>query len=693
MKLRYALLVAWLHGAALQWSAARLVINKAQPQARNYPVSKVVTLLRDMQKQLEKETDADEEVYEKMKCWCETNDREKSQAIQDAEARINDLRTVIETSTANSARLKQELASHEDDLRKSQDSLDSATALREKQLADFNAEEKDMLQSIQALDAAIVVISRHHAGVVLLDDGALSSALDTAGAQIQMHLSLLSGTITPHQRRLILSLRQAPTFRQAYQPQSGEIFGILKEMKATFEANLAETQQEEASNRKAYTDLRAAKEEEIRATQAALEQKQTQLAEADGKKAHAKQDLEDTQKSFSADDTFLMNLKDKCAATEQEYASRKKMRDDEISAVTQAISILSSDEAHDMFSRTFNPSLFVQRTQVASLARGGSKHAAARKLQGSALALLSAAAAKSRDPRLAALALSAKADPLAEVKAAIDKLIAELEAERKEEAEKRDECTQRSHQNELETERFKRDTSDLRSHADGLKVQISDLEDAVRILTKDVKELQLQLKRRGEDRELENRVFQSALADQRETQELLQKALAVLKAVYAKREVPAAAGLPFVQTSAAQEPPPPGFEAYGQNRAAGGVVGLLEQIIRDAQSMEKEIIRDEQASQEQYESFVKNTNADILSKQQGISHKNGDKSTATQDLIQTETDIRDKTKQLEILTNEGKAIGLDCAFLVENFYVRQEARQQEVNALEEAKAILLSISL
>ena len=42
------------------------------------------------------------------RCWCETNDKEKTQSIKDAEARIADLTTKIEELTANSARLNTE---------------------------------------------------------------------------------------------------------------------------------------------------------------------------------------------------------------------------------------------------------------------------------------------------------------------------------------------------------------------------------------------------------------------------------------------------------------------------------------------------------------------------------------------------------------------------------------------------------
>merc|ERR1719389_1044405 len=72
---------------------------------KNRPVSKVITLLKDMLKQLEKEAADDEEIYDKMACWCATNDKEKTKAISEAETRIADLTTSVEELTASSARL------------------------------------------------------------------------------------------------------------------------------------------------------------------------------------------------------------------------------------------------------------------------------------------------------------------------------------------------------------------------------------------------------------------------------------------------------------------------------------------------------------------------------------------------------------------------------------------------------------
>ena len=50
-----------------------------------------------------------------------------------------------------------------------------------------------------------------------------------------------------------------------------------------------------------------------------------------------------------------------------------------------------------------------------------------------------------------------------------------------------------------------------------------------------------------------------------------------------------------------------GFDAYKKNAAAGGVMGMIQQIINDAKAMEAEVIRSEEDAQKAYEDFVKDT--------------------------------------------------------------------------------------
>ena len=314
--------------------------------AKNRPVSKVITLLKDMMSQLEKEAEEDEAIYDQLACWCETNDKEKTKAVADAEARIEDLTTRIEEMTAGSARLNTEIKNLEKEIAENQEALDQATAIREKQLAEFNGEEKDLLQSVAALKAAIVVLSKHHGSALMqLPRSHVLGVAATVEHEMQKHAQLLEGILTHSERQVVQAFIQSPedyfdaspTFKQSYAPQSGEIFGILKQMKETFETNLSDSQKEELANQKAYEDLKAAKEDEISAGQAQLDTKVQSLASTDEKLAQAKEDIEDTKNNLSADEQFLMMLKEKCSTTDAEWEQRQKTRQQEIEACFNCI--------------------------------------------------------------------------------------------------------------------------------------------------------------------------------------------------------------------------------------------------------------------------------------------------------------------------------------------------------------------
>merc|ERR1719426_615557 len=93
-------------------------------EAKNRPVSKVITLLKDMLKQLEKEVDGDEEVYDKIVCWCETNEKIKTKEIADAAEKIEQLGAKIEELTASLVRLEKEIKALEGEIFEQQGAMD-----------------------------------------------------------------------------------------------------------------------------------------------------------------------------------------------------------------------------------------------------------------------------------------------------------------------------------------------------------------------------------------------------------------------------------------------------------------------------------------------------------------------------------------------------------------------------------------
>jgi len=498
---------------------------------------------------------------------------------------------------------------------------------------------------------------------------------------MQKHANLLEGVLKPSERRALQSFVQAPedyfdaapTFKQSYAPQSGEIFGILKQMKETFEGDLSVAQKEELAAQKAYEDLKVAKVAEISAGQDQIDAKTQELATTDETLAQSKQDIEDTKASLSADEQFLMMLKEKCQMTDKEWEERQKTRQTEMEAVSKALSILSADDAHDLFTRTFNPSLLQKETVAHSTRRVRASD------------VLAAVAKQVHNPRLANLAVRVRLDAFERVKKAINDMIAQLAKEKEDEIKHKDFYVDELNTNQLQTERKEREKEDFIAQIEDLEMKIESLAKAIDALKGEIAEMQVQLKRAGEDREKQNKEFQSTVADQRESQKLLQAALGVLKEVYAKAKP---SSLVQAKQEPAGPPPPAGFETYEKSAASGGVLSMIEQIISDAKAMEAETIRAEEDSQKAYEDFVKETNASIEAKNADIVNKSEVKATSEIALVKAKEGKESIMVELEQLSNYNADLHGSCDFVMKNFEIRQTARDEEVEALKQALAIL-----
>lgn len=685
-------------------AVAALTLMEAPEQ--RFPVSRVVNLLKDMKAQLEKEADKDEEVYDKFACWCETNDKTKTTAISDAEAKLSQLQSTIETTLARTETFKAEIDAEAKELAQNQRALAEATALREKQSSEFTVEEKEMMESIQALNAAIMVLSKHHEGAAAafidssrhaasrvsassatLTGVAARQAATAAAVQLRRHAKMLRAALTPHQKHVIAALAEqpdyldaAPTFKQSYAPQSGEIFGILRQMKETFETNLNEGQKQELADQESFKSLKVLKEEEIRVGQVTLEDKKQELSAAQEKLVQAKNEREDTQASLSADEAYLLDLKQRCSLTDQEWEERQKTRREEMQAVNEAIAILTTDDARELFSRTFNNATSFVQTRRNS--RSWRRDQAAEVLQ--------RAAARTGNPTLSALATKVHLDAFIQVKKAIDDMVAQLLKEADDEVQQQKYCVDEMAKNERSTAKEVHTKAKVQSSINTLKMTVDGLNKTIETLQAEIADLKAQREQAKVDRQLEHQEFQHAVADQRQTQVLLMQAIETLSKVYAKvAPAAAAAGAGLTELRTQYGPPPPkDFFDYEKQRRASPILALLEHILADVKAMEAEYVQDEDKALIAYQDFVQQTVRGVEAKDQSLVDRRSEKVQAEQDLREAKLELGETQSELEALSNTLAELKGGCDYLIKNFEVRSRARSEEVEALRQAKAFL-----
>merc|ERR1719247_3345942 len=120
-----------------------------------------------------------------------------------------------------------------------------------------------------------------------------------------------------------------------------------------------------------FGDLKGSKEAEQKAATAAIETKQTRAGELAVSVVEVADDIEDTTEEVADSEKFAKTLETQCGVKEKEWAEREKLRNEEISAISDAIGILNDDDALDVFKKAM-PSELVQE-RVGFLQRSGTQ--------------------------------------------------------------------------------------------------------------------------------------------------------------------------------------------------------------------------------------------------------------------------------------------------------------------------------
>jgi hypothetical protein len=728
--------------ALLQTWEEQLDGNKQGASAPGTPISRVVGLLQEMVATMKKEMDEDEELYDKLRCWCNNNAYEKNQAIEAAEAKIADLTSTIEALTAKTAELKILIDKTTTDLADDKEALAVATETRNKQLKEFHGVEVQAIQNIENLKTAIMVLSRHHGAFPQLSLFSLRSrhkstkrkssnpfGEDHEGKLYRQFDDFVSGfedharqeaedtertvqkflqdsenppaekpTPIPHQvpgwtadeKNIVeRAMHSANGFLQAqgkdfamYAPKSGQILGVMKQLKDEMEADLSEASKTEMSRATGFAELREAKTNEIAAGEALLEKKTEELAQDDMDLAHAKEDLEEYKASLSEDQKFMINLKKTCSEADTNFEARKKARLSEIQAVGEAINILTADEAKDTFNGAYGK--FIQLSSKTNTKDSRRKRAAK---------VLMVAGAKSGNPDFSVLATSVQLDAFTKVKELIDEMISKLKVQQQDEVKKKDFCDSEFQENTMMTKRAETKKSDQTVQIESLASTITTLTDELSAAKTQIQDFQLNLQRASENRQKENLEFQRTVADQAATREILAKALDKLATFYDLLQVEQNDSL--VQFKLKQEqahhgkqtPPVPQME-YKPSAGASGAMSMIEKLIYDAKELTAEAVKSESEAQAQYETLVEDTNASVHELQEAVVQKTEAKAEAEKAKTEAEEMLEGTLKELEGLSAYVANLHEECDYIMKNFNTRQEARAQEIEALQQAKSIL-----
>lgn len=657
----------------------------------NNPLDKVVDLLEDMQKQLQRDGNADEAAHAKFKCYCDKNTQQKTEAIENAQAAIEQLTATINSNAAKIGKTEVEIKNLKESIASGEESLTQAQALRDEEAANMHQEDVEMAAAIESLKAAVVILQKHHPegieGTVENDrwetegggDAALLSVKKLMNDEMDKFHGILKMAISDDDLK---KANAAFLQSKAKTRGVGEILGVLKQMLQSFEENRSEAAQEEAQKKTAFEELKATKQEQIKNDRDELVEKKERLGNASQAKAQASEDLTDTEASLAADRAFLTDLGVKCQQMENEADQRKAERLAEQEAVGQAIRILTADDTRANFHNVFTPEEFIQMNErlsgnspVSFIQTGDARSEAE--------AVLKKAADKSGNKAIALLASSVALDSFEVVKEAIDKMILALKKEGRDEVQLKAYCIEKLNENALDNGATDNDLQVTTAEIARLNAEIGKLTSEIEQINAEITQNKEAIEEAGGDRAAANAAFQQASTDQQKACDAIKEAMTVLRDFYgSKQHRREKVELPGQES----EDGPGGFDDH--QRQTPKVIQVLQTVYTDAKSLLAQTKADENAAQSTYEDLVQRTNASIDALDAKLTAKTDAKGGNEIDKTDKETLEGNLQASLESLEGTSTDLHAECDFTLKNFDISQQARQNEVDALHTAKQFL-----
>jgi hypothetical protein len=327
------------------------------------PMRKIIGMLQDMASELEREGEVEKEIFDKAICACEGGSKELQKTIDDSTAAIDELTSKLAAEGAEKTQLIQEVAEHKTNSETATKDLEEATMLRDKENKKFVAEEADTKSNIASLGKAIPAIEKGMGGAALMQ---------LPGQEMKMEkfrrFCEVTKTISNEERANVLAFldQGSDDSDKSETGASGEILGILKNMKDEMEKDLADMQAQETRDHEGFNDLKAAKTEEISINDKAVIEKEKRIGAVALAISEGSHDLEDTTEEKANAVKFLSTMEEQCATVEKDKAMREKMRTEEIAAISDAVKILNDDDALEVFKKV-KPAAMVQKPNYEAL--------------------------------------------------------------------------------------------------------------------------------------------------------------------------------------------------------------------------------------------------------------------------------------------------------------------------------------
>merc|ERR1719473_767195 len=137
-----------------------------------------------------------------------------------------------------------------------------------------------------------------------------------------------------------------------------------------------------------------------------------------------------------------------------------------------------------------------------------------------------------------------------------------------------------------------------------------------------------------------------------------------------------------------KDAPPPAPAAVGAYKKSGGVIAMIDLLVKELDKEMTVAKTEETDAQDDYETAMKDSQEKRATDSKTLTDKEGAKADLEADLEGYKADKASATKELAATLQYIASLHAECDWLLQYFEVREEARTSEIDSLEKAKAVL-----
>jgi chromosome segregation ATPase len=624
------------------------------------PVAKVITLLDELTAKVTGDLAAEEMMMEKYSKWCDTEANEKEDAITSNKRTIGDLEAEIADASARIAELSTEVEETAGKISAAESDLAAATKLREEEHATFAASETELVDTVDSLERALVVINRGQMSFLQSKDKDAINKVTFALSKI-----VEANWVNKRDKAAVQALLQSTDGDEdlslqpqasaaAYSSQGGGILDTVKDMKEKAEATLSDARTEEMKAQHAHEMMKSSLETEIGTMKKRMSEATTEKSGLESGKASDEEELASTKKTLADDEKYLLELKQSCSLKAEEWGQRQKDAASEMAAIAKAKEVLES-----------GVKVFLQVSSKAKV-----KDDKRDRL----LAVLAGISKKDKSYLFSQLSSEAREGPFDKITGLIESMIARLEKEAAEEADAKSFC-------DAETKKSKAKQAELTASSDKHAVRIekttakiAQLKEQIKLLQEQTAEMDAAQAEATALRTEEHEEYLKASKEYKDSADAVSNAIAVLEAYYS--------GASFVQSRQAPE--------LGGKKGdiASTIMSMLEVAESDFSTLLAESEAQEKAAQNSYDKLKEQNAVTRASSTEEVKGKEATVKSEETALLNYKEDFATTGKELDAVLTYLDKLKPQCETKVMSYAERKAKREEEIEGLKEALEIL-----